>query len=553
MVKKQAWSWFLPCAAVLALTLVAWQPAQVSAASHMKAEKAAKINKDDCFGCHEEVQQLHKDSKHAKLGCETCHSGTDKHLEDSANKPVTSLELSTCGGCHKDQFDSFYRMNYDAQGRKEKGGPTGRSPMQDKLLAPHGFTKEHNEPRAHPFMVVDQFTVDRFARGRYQFKDMFGYTRPGKTWDVLVDNGPDKLYPPDVSAAAGNPVCLQCKTSDLVFKWKYMGDKDPKAKWDRTSDVNAVVKDVNNPVGCIQCHDPHAAKPRIIRDALIDAIERDGGARPYDADKGASRVNVKVVSFRDGFRKIGLLDKPNATLQCGQCHVEYNCNSGTEPGSGNKVGYDDRRTNHFPLKNALDLLAHYDNVKFRDFKHAVTGASLVKLQHPEMETYWGSVHDKAGVTCADCHMPKEKNKAGKTFTGHQVVRPKDHVKQSCVSCHAHKDSSVEEKLYQIQTVQNYTKGRMRETEVAIGKLIDTYAKAKEKGIAEETLAKARKQHEIAHVLWEWWTAENSDGWHNPKLAQDSLFLAIVEANKGTQLLNDAINPPPAPAAAPAAK
>jgi len=68
----------------------------------------------------------------APQGFETCQTGLrnlpfrhDKHLEDSANKPVTSLELSTCGGCHKDQFDSFYRMNYDAQGRKEKGGPTG--------------------------------------------------------------------------------------------------------------------------------------------------------------------------------------------------------------------------------------------------------------------------------------------------------------------------------------------------------------------------------------------------------------------------------------------
>ena len=303
MVKKQAWEWLVPGVTLLAMAAVAWLPTGATAAA-----KAAKINRDDCFGCHAEVKELHQDSKHAKLACDTCHSGTDQHLEDPANKPVTSLELSTCGDCHKDQYDSFYRMNYDAQGRKEKGGPTGRSPSQDKLLAPHGFTKEHNEPRAHPFMVVDQFVVDRFARGRYQFKDTFGYTRPGKTWDVLVDNGPDKLYPPDVSAAAGNPVCLQCKTSDLVLKWKYMGDKDPKAKWDRTSDVNALIKDVNNPVGCIQCHDPHAAKPRIIRDALIDAIERDGGARPYDADKGASRVNVKVVSFRDGFRKIGLFD-----------------------------------------------------------------------------------------------------------------------------------------------------------------------------------------------------------------------------------------------------
>jgi formate-dependent nitrite reductase cytochrome c552 subunit len=92
-------------------------------------------------------------------------------------------------------------------------------------------------------------------------------------------------------------------------------------------------------------------------------------------------------------------------------------------------------------------------------------------------------------------------------------------------------------------VQNYTKGRMREAEAAIGKLIDTYAKAKEKGVAEETLAQARQQHEIAHVLWEWWTAENSDGWHNPKLAQDSLFAAIVAANKGTEVLTTAMVPP----------
>jgi formate-dependent nitrite reductase cytochrome c552 subunit len=203
----------------------------------------------------------------------------------------------------------------------------------------------------------------------------------------------------------------------------------------------------------------------------------------------------------------------------------------------------DRRANHFPMKNALDLLAHYDQLKFRDFKHAVTGARLVKLQHPEMETYWGSVHDKAGIQCHECHMPKEKNAKGKAFTSHQVVRPKDHVKQSCMGCHP--DSSPEEKLYQIQGVQNYTRGRMREAEAAIGQLIDTYAAAKKQGVAEETLAQARQQHEIAHVLWEWWTAENSDGWHNPGLARESLFEAIVAARKGVDILNQAMAPAPA--------
>jgi formate-dependent nitrite reductase cytochrome c552 subunit len=524
MIRKRIWTLSLAAVVLLAGGLPAL------------SQTAKGVNKNDCFSCHAEVEKLYSGSTHGKLSCETCHSRLADHLKDDAVKPMTSLELSTCGKCHKDQYESFYRVNWDAQARKEKGDPAGRSPMQDKLLAPHGFTKEHNEPRSHAFMVVDQLSVDRFAAGRYQFKDSFGYTRPGRTWDVLVDTG--KTYPKEVSAAAGNSVCLQCKTNDLTLTWKHMGDKDPKAKWDRTSDVNELIKDVHNPVGCIGCHDPHAAKPRIVRDALIDGIERDG-ARPYDADKGKGLV--EIISFRDDFRKIGLVSKKNSNLLCGQCHVEYNCNGGFEPESGDKVTMDDRRANHFPLKNALDLLAHYDKIKFRDFKHAVTGARLVKLQHPEMETYWGSVHDLAGVGCSDCHMPKEKNKAGKTFSSHQVVRPKHHVKESCLGCHP--KSSVEEKLYQIQAVQNYTRGKMREAEAAIGQLIDTYAKAKEKGVKEETLAQARQQHEIAHVLWEWWTAENSDGWHNPKLAQTSLFDAIIAAKKGTDLLTAAMTPP----------
>lgn len=515
--RRQLW-----CSALVALTLtLAW-------GSSALAAKA--IDEATCFSCHGEVKEMKKGSSHADLSCDTCHSEMDAHLKNPKTKPVTSLELSTCGSCHEDQFQSYYRVNYEAQARKEKGMPTGRSPMQDKLIAPHGFTKEHNEPRSHPFMVVDQLAVDRFAGGRYQFKDMFGVVRPGKTWDVLVDTG--KTLPH--TAKAGNPVCLQCKTSDLVLTWKFMGDKDERAKWDRTSDVNELIKDVHNPVGCIQCHDPHGTQPRIIRDALIEGIERDG-ARPYDADKGKDKV--KVVTFRD-FRKIGVLNKMDSNLMCGQCHVEYNCNPGFEPESGEKVTMGDRRANHFPLKNALDLLAHYDKLKFRDFKHAVTGARLIKLQHPEMETYWGSVHDKAGVQCHNCHMPKEKNASGGSFTTHQMVRPKDHVKQACMGCHP--DATVEEKLYQIQAVQNYTKGKMRESEVYLGELIDTFAAAQKAGVAEPVLAEARKQHEIAHVLWEWWTAENSDGWHNPGLAKESLNESITASQKGIALLKEAM-------------
>lgn len=503
-----------------------------------KGKPAATGGKGDgreaCYGCHEEVKALKEGSKHARLSCESCHDNLKEHLANYENKPGTNLDPAKCGSCHKNEYDSFFTVNYEAQPRKEKGIPTGRSPMQDKLLAGHGFTFEHNEPRGHAFMVVDQFIVDRFQGGRFQYKKgAWGMDATGKTWDILTDTGA-KL--PE-TAMAGNPTCIQCKTSDHILTWKFMGDKDPKAKWDRSSDIVAVAKDTQNPVGCIHCHDPHGTQPRVVRDGLIQAIEKDPSDNIF-AKNG--KTDLKVVSFRDGFRKIGVMEKTDSRLMCAQCHVEYNCNAGFQWSDGQKVGYDDQRTNHFPLKNAKDLLAHYKKLDFYDFKHAITGARLVKLQHPEAETYAGSVHDRAGVGCADCHMPRMKGKDGKTFKSHGVIRPAHHVKEACLGCHP--KSTVEQKSYQIEGTRNYIRGKMRKAEYWLGQLIDTYAAAKRMGIGEDVLAKAREKHEEAHVLWEYWTAENSDGFHNPELARDSLTSSIAASKAGVKLLNDAMEP-----------
>ena len=130
------------------------------------------VGKETCYGCHEEVKALKEGSRHANLACGTCHENLVKHVESQGDvNAATKIDAALCGKCHRDQYDSFYRVNHEAAARKEKGVPTGRSPMQDKLLAGHGFTFEHNEPRGHAFMVIDQFVVDRFQGGRFQFKN----------------------------------------------------------------------------------------------------------------------------------------------------------------------------------------------------------------------------------------------------------------------------------------------------------------------------------------------------------------------------------------------
>lgn len=523
---------FVPAIAIGALVILSL-PVFTTAAKEKPAAKMINDGRAKCYECHDEIKALKEGSKHAKLACGTCHDNLKNHMESGGDvKPVTKIDQALCGTCHKDEFASFNQVDYEAQARKEKGVPAGRSPMMDKLLAPYGFTFEHNEPRGHAFMVTDQFVVDRFAGGRFQYKKgWFGVDAVGKTWDILEDKGPD--FKMAETAKAGNPTCIQCKTSDHILKWKFLGDKDPKAKWDRTSDIVAVAKDTNNVMGCIHCHDPHGAQPRIVRDELINEIDK--GAKMFAGKDG--KTDLKVIDFR-GFRKIGIMQKADSRMMCAQCHVEYACGKGYEFESGKGIGFDDQRTNHMPLKQVKELLEHYKKLNFYDFKHAVTGARLVKLQHPEAETFSGSIHDRAGVGCADCHMPIMKNKQGKTFKSHMVIKPRNHVKEACLRCHP--QYTAEQKLYQIDAIQNYIKGKMRKSEYWLGQLIDSYAAAKRLGVDEATLTKAREKHEEAHVLWEWWTAENSDGFHNPDLARDSLAASIAASKEGVALLNKAM-------------
>jgi formate-dependent nitrite reductase cytochrome c552 subunit len=95
-------------------------------------------------------------------------------------------------------------------------------------------------------------------------------------------------------------------------------------------------------------------------------------------------------------------------------------------------------------------------------------------------------------------------------------------------------------IYAIDSIKAYTKGRMRKAEFWLSELIDKIVEAKKAGVDAETIKKAQDQHLKAHILWEWWTAENSDGFHNPEAARESLTKSIDESQKGIAILNAAM-------------
>lgn len=527
-----------------------------SAAQYKESKKAASGEKnvkvETCYGCHEPIKELHTMGKHAKVNCVNCHSGLAKHLDNPGKdtRPVTDTSWQACGGCHKEQMESFMKQATHRPARDEKSQLTGRSPNPywDKLMMGHGFTKEHNTTRSHVNMLTDHLVVDRAYGGRFQPKEGWNYLfQTGKVWDILEDKYPDvkehKAFIPQ-SAAAANPVCLQCKTQDRILDWAYMGDPGKGAKWDRTSKVVELAKDLNYGLNCFQCHDPHAAKPRIVRDALIQALTRPEADTLWSKDPKRTGIKVIEMGLRGYTRKIAILDKYDSRLQCGQCHVEYNCNPGYDPKNPDTSKYTmtmtDQKTNHFPFKDVFGLYDHYVNqVGFLDFKHALTGGLLWKAQHPEAETFYNSKHAKAGVGCNDCHTPKMKDKkTGKMYTSHFAVTPRVQLKETCLKCHP--KWTEDQAKYSIDSIRAYGKGKMRKAEFWLAALIDKIVEAKKAGVDADTIKKAQDQHLRAHVLWEYWTAENSDGFHNPEMARESLTRSVDESQKGLKILTDAM-------------
>lgn len=559
-----------------------------SSANAVRTPEEWPVDVNKCYECHALIKDFHTRGSHKDINCNNCHSGLATHMKDITKRPLSNTDHEACGKCHKEQHASFIQHNYRKKPNFDKGDPKSRSPYWEVLMRPYAFEVSHAEPRSHKYMLIDHLFNDRAYGGRFQSKRGFQYVidKSGiapKVWDVLFDAYPEEdLRAPkkaflERTAPAAVPVCLKCKTSDDHLAWPYMGDPSPK-----TSDLSRAVnpafnayKYLRNGLPCIHCHDPHSAEPRIVRDALIDALTRPEKDTLWH-EGYPNKANFKVYGNKEGLglrgheRKIAILDKYDSMLQCGQCHVEYNCGlhfdyKKTEYGK-KPVALDfatDRRTNHFPLKPLAKvknkriveetLWDHVMKLGYFDLVHYVTGAKLWKAQHPELEVYYNSPHAKAGAKCTDCHTAgKVKTNfgtvsgsgagahptGGKVYSSHFHASPRDFNWQPCLNCHT--DWTSHDAEYATEGVKLYGKQQMRKAEVWLRELVSRFQTAKDFGVDTKTLDEVRVHHEKAHMYWEWWTAENSDGFHNIELAKATLSRSIVHSWKGLDILNKAI-------------
>lgn len=382
-----------------------------------------------------------------------------------------------------------------------------RDPRLKTMWNGFAFAIDYREDRGHAYMLSDQRETER-VRQRPQpgaclhchSSTTVAYRKAG-----LEAGAPGKLTDPLLSDTGKEQLM---KGFEVVCAMPFSN----------------AVQLVEHPVTCLDCHDPQSMQLRITRPAFMEGVAalaasdepvphlasiekwRKGNRKePYDANKLATRQEMR-------------------SMVCAQCHVEYYFKG-------------DEKRLVFPWHKGMkpeQMLEYYDQPIFKDgkpfsdWKHKITGADSIKVQHPEFELWSQGIHARAGVACADCHMPYVREGAMKV-SSHHVRSPLLNVAASCQVCHR---ASEDELKQRVAIIQDRTKKLIDRALDALVALIQDIEAAQTAGATDEQLAEARRLQRQAQFRLDYVDAENSMGFHAPQEAARILAEAIDYAQQG---------------------
>jgi nitrite reductase (cytochrome c-552) len=294
--------------------------------------------------------------------------------------------------------------------------------------------------------------------------------------------------------------CYSCKSADNPRLWSQMG----MAKYDAMK-FTEMTANLVNPIGCANCHEANTMRLIVTNPAVDEALKAQG------------------KDWRTFTRQ------EMRTVVCANCHVEYYF-----------VG--DGKYLTLPWKNGTtieNIEKYYDEIQFSDWKFPDAGTDMIKMQHPDYELFSaGSTHFKAGVACADCHMPYTRDGSAK-FSNHDVKSPLLEPNKTCAACHTDVNYVVE----RVNVIQKQVNTTMLASEDAILEAVAAINKTAASANPDaRLLAEARTLHRHAQLRWDFIAAENSMGFHNPEealrilatatdLARQAQIKAILAAGK----------------------
>ena len=346
-------------------------------------------------------------------------------------------------------------------------------PRLKTMWAGYAFARDFREDRGHAYMLEDQTYTER----------QIVVKQPG--------------------------TCLHCHASVYV-PYKKLGEGDLIKGFEKMNQMPFAEgrQLVTHPVACIDCHAPDTMQLRVTRPGFIEGI------RAFKASQGTKDYDVNTMATRQEMR----------TFVCGQCHVEYYFK-----GPEKRLVY--------PWAKGLkveEILAYYDEAKFKDWVHAESGAEVLKAQHPEFELWNQGIHARSGVACADCHMPYTREGALK-ISDHHVRSPLLNINRACQTCHKVPEAELKAR---VETIQERT-FRLRNLAMdALVGLIGDIKGARGAGATDAEMAPARDFQRRAQFFLDFVEAENSTGFHAPQEAARILGESINFSRQGQIAVRD---------------
>ena len=406
----------------------------------------------------------------------------------------------------------------------------------------YAFAEDYRHLRGHAYMSIDQ-------------RDTLRVSAPPKAQPGACINCHVSL--PGVLSILGNgtvdkPVEVNFDLGDANMNaafdalntMKYLAP-DPsddtkvtidKSNPDGPTGLYGYIKDagMEQPIGCIDCHDPATMQLRVTRPALINGLAAEKaaqGIQGYDVNKDATTAEMRVYV-------------------CAQCHVEYYFAPAAPAGTTPPAGTPKANTLTFPWGDGgtdIDTIFGYyedpDNFPatgqaFTDYTNALTGAGVLKAQHPEFESWSEGIHAANGVTCADCHMAYQRV-SGQKVTNHDIASPINNLNSTCGTCHTASDQSL---LNQITTIQaRYTASRDTAMD-AVTQLINAIAAAKADGSVPQAQIDAALSYQAKAAFYaDYGYSENSYGFHAPDYFQ-RIFNESLDASRQGQLVLMGVDP-----------
>jgi nitrite reductase (cytochrome c-552) len=412
------------------------------------------------------------------------------------------------------QYDG-YRRAAERTGTKYGGGGSDslatdkltQDPRLKTIFAGYAFSADYRARRGHAYMLSDQRETKRVQLPFHQTgaclqchaSNVNLYRKKG-----LENGAPGSLEDPPVSVNG---------YAQLMKGFEKIG----------TMPYEEATKLVEFPVACVDCHDPQSMQLRVTRPAFITGI------RALAASNAPVPQLPSIEKWRTGDRSEAY--DPNVlasrqemrSLVCSQCHVEYYCGP--------------KATLFYPWNNGLkveEIEGYYNSYKFSDgqqffdWKHAVSGAKVLKAQHPEFEMWSQGIHARSGVACADCHMPYQREGAIK-ISDHWVRSPLLNVSNACQVCHHFSEDEIKAR---VATIQERNHNLLGLAEDAAVDLINAIAAAQAADAKDDQLQKARELQRSAQWRVDFVSSENSMGFHAPQEAGRILGEAIDLARKG---------------------